>query len=158
MRTPTLPEVPWEELYGKLCEAVDHAGYDVSRQNDGHFDLVPRNHIDPQEFRVAVNAMEIAANFQTCKSVADNMYKEVERLRGLLDGVKPELRAAGEKPEFKVESTAFETWARGELNYPMGQHPLHYLFTDDRTHAARQGWKAALVFAEKHYLGGKNAN
>ncbi|NKF57509.1 hypothetical protein GO299_04718 [Ralstonia solanacearum] len=44
------------------------------------------------------------------------------------------------------EKTSFETWARSQ-RYDMAQHPLHYLFLNERTYAARQGWKAALKFA-----------
>lgn len=43
------------------------------------------------------------------------------------------------------DQQAFEAWAQGE-RYEMYQHPLHYLFTDPKTNAARQGWKAALQF------------
>jgi hypothetical protein len=44
------------------------------------------------------------------------------------------------------DQQAFEAWAQGE-RYEMHQHPLHYLFVDPKTNAARQGWKAALQFA-----------
>ena len=52
----------------------------------------------------------------------------------------------GQEPvAFAVESAAFEAHAKGAgLN--MEQHPLHYLFLDETTHAARQAWKAALQF------------
>jgi hypothetical protein len=43
------------------------------------------------------------------------------------------------------EQQAFEAWAKGE-RYEMHQHPLHYLFMDPKTNAARKGWKAALQF------------
>lgn len=43
------------------------------------------------------------------------------------------------------ETKAFEEWAY-KAGYNMNQHPLHYLFIDDRTFSARQGWKAALRF------------
>ena len=43
------------------------------------------------------------------------------------------------------DQQAFEAWAQGE-RYEMHQHPLHYLFLDAKTNAARQGWKAALQF------------
>ncbi|WP_025593856.1 hypothetical protein [Agrobacterium tumefaciens] len=44
------------------------------------------------------------------------------------------------------DQQAFEAWAQGE-RYEMHQHPLHYLFMDPKTNAARRGWKAALQFA-----------
>jgi hypothetical protein len=28
----------------------------------------------------------------------------------------------------------------------MHEHPLHYLFLDEKTYAARQGWQAALRY------------
>lgn len=44
------------------------------------------------------------------------------------------------------EIEAWETWAKGS-NLDMGQHPLHYLFLNKETAAARHGWKAGLDFA-----------
>jgi hypothetical protein len=62
--------------------------------------------------------------------------------------VAPVLRAAppasGEAGT--VEQDAFEAWANRE-GYDMAQHPLHYLFLNERTYAARQGWKAGIRFA-----------
>lgn len=48
------------------------------------------------------------------------------------------------------DQQAFEAWAQGE-RYEMHQHPLHYLFIDPETNAARQGWKAALQFIRDRY-------
>lgn len=44
------------------------------------------------------------------------------------------------------EQYAFEEWARTQ-QFDMHEHPLHYLFLDNRTDAARNGWKAGLVYA-----------
>lgn len=52
------------------------------------------------------------------------------------------------------EQAAFEEWAT-ESRYEMHQHPLHYLFVDKQTNAARQGWKAALAFVRKLSEGSK---
>jgi hypothetical protein len=41
------------------------------------------------------------------------------------------------------EQESFERWAKSR-NYEMAQHPLHYLFLDEKTYHARQGWKAAM--------------
>jgi hypothetical protein len=46
----------------------------------------------------------------------------------------------------KGEQLKFEEWAAKNC-YDMREHPLHYLFLDNRTYAARQGWKAALEYA-----------
>jgi hypothetical protein len=53
------------------------------------------------------------------------------------------LEASGRK-----EIEAFEDWATAE-RYDMTEHPLHYLFLDKRTYAARAGWRAALAYARK---------
>lgn len=47
----------------------------------------------------------------------------------------------------KGEQHKFEEWAT-EQKYDMHEHPLHYLFLDAKTDAARQGWKAALRYVE----------
>lgn len=44
------------------------------------------------------------------------------------------------------EQEAWEDWAKRE-RHDMSEHPLHYLFLNERTNAARQGWKAGLVYA-----------
>jgi len=46
------------------------------------------------------------------------------------------------------EIAAFERWAAAQ-RYEMQTHPLHWLFLNERTNAARQGWKAALEFARE---------
>lgn len=43
------------------------------------------------------------------------------------------------------EQEHFEAWAK-LYRYDMSQHPLHYIFTDPKTDAARMGWKAALAY------------
>jgi hypothetical protein len=44
------------------------------------------------------------------------------------------------------EVVAFESWAKTQ-KYDMTTHPLHWLFLDPATYAARQGWKNGLAFA-----------
>lgn len=48
------------------------------------------------------------------------------------------------------EQLAFETWAANN-RYDMHEHPLHYLFMDPKTNAARQGWKAALQYVRDEF-------
>ena len=43
------------------------------------------------------------------------------------------------------EESHFEHWATKE-RYDLHQHPLHYLFLDSKTYAARDGWRAALAY------------
>lgn len=45
-----------------------------------------------------------------------------------------------------IEQEAFEAWGKRE-RYNMEQHPLHYLFLNSETAAARDGWKAGLQHA-----------
>lgn len=62
----------------------------------------------------------------------------------------PAADGAGELPKLPgvcdgKEQNAFEAWAKSQ-NYDMQQHPLHYLFLDNPTYHARDGWKAGLVY------------
>lgn len=43
------------------------------------------------------------------------------------------------------EQDAFEAWAAGQ-KMDMSCHPLHWLFLNEKTYSARQGWKAALEY------------
>lgn len=43
------------------------------------------------------------------------------------------------------EQLAFEEWAKAR-HYDMHEHPLHYLFLDAKTNAARKGWSAAITY------------
>jgi hypothetical protein len=45
------------------------------------------------------------------------------------------------------EQDAFEAWAKSE-GFDMVQHPLHWLFLNERTNAARKGWRGALAYAD----------
>jgi len=45
-----------------------------------------------------------------------------------------------------LEQEAWEAWARVQ-RFDMVEHPMHYLFLNERTDAARQGWKGGLVYA-----------
>lgn len=55
------------------------------------------------------------------------------------------------------EAEAFEAWAAGQ-KYDMQTHPLHWLFLNERTYAARQGWKAGLDFARLTPASGPTTN
>jgi hypothetical protein len=45
------------------------------------------------------------------------------------------------------EQDEFEAWAKN-AKFDMEQHPLHWLFLNERTAAARRGWKAALRYVQ----------
>jgi hypothetical protein len=49
--------------------------------------------------------------------------------------------------EALAETDAFERWA--SEHYNLSKHPLHYLLLDEKTYHARQGWKAALQWAQQ---------
>lgn len=46
------------------------------------------------------------------------------------------------------EQKAFEAWAKSQ-GLSMEQHPLHYLFLDPKTDAARDGWNAARRYMQR---------
>lgn len=46
------------------------------------------------------------------------------------------------------EQDAFEEWAKAN-RYDMTTHPLHWLFLDAKTYAARDGWRGALQYVAK---------
>jgi len=43
------------------------------------------------------------------------------------------------------EQEAFEKWA-AHNRFNLSEHPLHYMFLDSKTDAARQAWKGALEY------------
>lgn len=49
------------------------------------------------------------------------------------------------------EQDAFVNWARSN-GYDMCEHPLHFLFLNDKTDTARQAWKAAIEYANRFIL------
>ena len=46
------------------------------------------------------------------------------------------------------EQYAFEAWAKSQ-HYDMHEHPLHYLFLDPKTGAAREGWNASIRYCRE---------
>ncbi|WP_439398779.1 hypothetical protein ACRQ5Q_15340 [Bradyrhizobium sp. PMVTL-01] len=79
---------------------------------------------------------------------------DAARLRARADAL--DLPAEPQSPQLadvlascKMEHTEFEKWAASK-KYDMHEHPLHYLFMDPKTNAARQGWKAALRYVSSH--------
>lgn len=56
-----------------------------------------------------------------------------------------EARDALPKDNDGKEQDAFEEWAKSE-GFDMVQHPLHWLFLNERTNAARKGWRGALAY------------
>lgn len=49
----------------------------------------------------------------------------------------------------KGEQEHFEGWAKSS-RYDMSEHPLHYIFLDPKTDAARRGWNAALAYVRNN--------
>jgi hypothetical protein len=79
----------------------------------------------------------IATDLRTLLSERDALAERVAVLEG--QG-KPVATCDG------IEQGAFEEWAKAR-RFDMTEHPLHYLFLDEKTDAARQGWKAGLEHA-----------
>lgn len=50
------------------------------------------------------------------------------------------------------EQHAFEAWAKAR-GYDMTEHPLHYVFMDKETGAARMGWNAAIAYVNEQMKG-----
>ena len=55
-----------------------------------------------------------------------------------------------------IEQDAFEEWAEAE-GYDTQQHPLHFLFLNARTDAAREGWRAGLRHAHDRIMSALSA-
>jgi hypothetical protein len=103
---------------------------------------------------------EAAAEITRLRAELEARSSAVEKLEGLrIDDITAlgmmetranHLGAQVEQLKTKVascegEQEHFETWAKSQ-QYEMREHPLHYLFLDAKTNAARQGWKAALRY------------
>ena len=82
-------------------------------------------------------------------------YRYDDDTRAFMAGIAADLRALASLKGEAVpkrcdgkEQEAFEAWAAAQ-KYDMERHPLHWLFLNERTYAARQGWAAALEYANK---------
>ncbi|MCW0316217.1 hypothetical protein NB724_001368 [Pantoea ananatis] len=53
------------------------------------------------------------------------------------------------------EQCAFEAWAKGN-GFDMREHPLHWLFLDEKTYAARQAWSECLRYSEQRISSGSH--
>lgn len=56
-----------------------------------------------------------------------------------------------------LEQNAFEDKFKA-LGYDMSEHPLHYLFLNDRTSSAREGWREAIKYVRKLLIEALTAN
>jgi len=54
------------------------------------------------------------------------------------------------------EQDAFEAWAKGQ-GYDMACHPMHWLFLNERTYAARRGWEGALEYVKQQLAAATSA-
>jgi hypothetical protein len=50
------------------------------------------------------------------------------------------------------EQLAFKSWAISE-QFDMEEHPLHLLFLNPRTHAAREAWRGAINYCHEQMTG-----
>ena len=85
----------------------------------------------------------------TCAVIAGSInIKVMLSTPSTRDEVGPVAGAGGAWPKTcdGIEQPAFELWAKSE-GFDMNEHPIHYIFTDPETAAARIAWKAGLVHA-----------
>lgn len=94
-------------------------------------------------------ATQVMGSKMLWETDADNAAAGARAVRDILDGKdSPSPLLGGFQPPEDCdgeEQLAFEAWAKLE-RYDMHEHPIHYLFLDPKTYAARQGWKAALNY------------
>lgn len=91
-----------------------------------------------------------AGTFEDVANFAMMLHQRGAEPKVLADAARP---AQTEQPEQSglpdvcdgKEQEAFEEFARGE-RMDMTTHPLHWLFLNEKTDAARQGWKAAIRY------------
>lgn len=89
------------------------------------------------------DAVDVAAGLQHGANSAEETAALLRRAAAALAS-----HQVGQEPvPFAAESPAFEAHAKS-AGLDMQQHPLHYLFLNPKTYAARQAWKAALQFAQ----------
>lgn len=72
------------------------------------------------------------------------LYEEPVKIESAVAGWKPPQACDGK------EQLAFEAWAVSQ-RYDMHEHPLHYIFMDPKTSAARMGWNAALKYVRDQF-------
>jgi hypothetical protein len=97
-----------------------------------------------------------AISFQSMSQYRSMLLREIEQTRRAsasqiskdAGGVSVEQVPELPKSNDGKEQDAFEAWA-GSERYDMATHPIHWLFLNERTDAARQGWKAALEYIGK---------
>lgn len=56
--------------------------------------------------------------------------------------------SSNEIEDSRPEQRAFEAWA-SNARFDMSMHPMHYLFLNNHTSAAREGWKAGMKHARE---------
>jgi hypothetical protein len=92
-------------------------------------------------------SMRASAGF-TDEGMTERQRKEAARiLRKRGDELDPPTEVPA-KDAGPSDAEMFEAWA-GSKGYDLTTHPLHYLFLDQKTYHARQGWKAAIHAAMK---------
>ncbi|HCV70574.1 MAG TPA: hypothetical protein DHE23_01830 [Agrobacterium sp.] len=110
-----------------------------------------------QDVPTARDALQAIANLPTGDNLhvcqgQEEAYRAVEAIFSTPPNVEVQDVAGWQPPQDcdGREQLAFETWAANN-RYDMHEHPLHYLFMDPKTNAARQGWKAALQYVRDQF-------
>ncbi|MEH3111553.1 MAG: hypothetical protein PGN22_15780 [Agrobacterium cavarae] len=103
-------------------------------------------------------ALDFADNprpYHTLQAPADSngeLYRALKTLAAAYRSAQVQ-DVAGWKPPQACdgkEQLAFEAWAVSQ-RYDMHEHPLHYIFMDPKTSAARLGWNAALQYVRDQF-------
>ena len=110
-----------------------------SRSNDLCENAIGRHKISAERIRALITpdqrtALQAAIDAAKAEVMAEDAAKPV--LAHVCDG---------------KEQEAFEAWAK-RADYEMREHPLHYIFLDEKTDAARAGWREGIRYAREYAL------
>ncbi len=90
---------------------------------------------------------DLEGGFVACNRCGDQEDTKTLDCMSDLKALQRLLSDGGAVPEVcdGKEQEAFEVYASGK-GYDMATHPLHYLFINDKTNAARRSWAAAISY------------
>lgn len=77
----------------------------------------------------------------TVEATPKRILEAIEKVRAAL--AEPEQEPVAPIPGLAADPSNFVRWAV-KSGYDMTSHPLHFLFLNEKTDAARAGWKAAI--------------
>lgn len=144
-------EVAFIAGYRKANE-IEYAARSSARSQEDEY-LVRRmlDSLDKAHYAVITGTGKDPEKYSSTYSEAAHLIRRLERLPPpqypFPAPVAPNSATSAQLPADNdgKEQDAFEKWAASEA-YTMTTHPLHFLFLDKRTYAARDGWRAALRY------------